>query len=179
MKKTLQLVVALALIAAVCAAILATVNTVTKDQIATLKARSVQNAARIVMPKSVVAVETAADDVFVGTAKSGKAVAYAVVGLDSHGFAGDIRLMVGFLPDCTVVTYRKLDAQETPGLGSNLVSPEFMKQFKGRNAAQDLKVTKDGGDIVAITAATITSRAVCGAVNQARRRLQQFLAQKR
>lgn len=176
MNKTLQLVVSLTVIAAICASILATVNTVTKDQIATLKARSVQNAAKIVLPKSVTDIEVGADGIFVGKSKSGKALAYAVIGVDSHGFAGDIKLMVGFLPDYTVVTYQKLEAQETPGLGSNLTSPEFMKQFKGKIAATDLKVTKDGGEIVAITSATITSRAVCGAVNQARQQLQKFLA---
>ena len=66
-------------------------------------------------------------------------------------------------------------ASETPGLGSNLTSEGFMKQFKGMPAARDISVTKDGGEVEAITSATITSRAVCGAINEARARLDKIL----
>ena len=50
-----------------------------------------------------------------------------------------------------------------------------MKQFKGMPAARDISVTKDGGEVEAITSATITSRAVCGAINAARARLDKIL----
>ena len=84
--------------------------------------------------------------------------------------------MVGFLPDRTIVTYQKLEAAETPGLGSNLTSEGFMKQFKGMPAARNISVSKDGGEVEAITSATITSRAVCGAINAARTQLDKLLA---
>ena len=62
--------------------------------------------------------------------------------------------------------YKKLIAAETPGLGSKLDSPAFSSQFENRSA-RSLKVKKDGGEIEAITAATITSRAVCKAIENA------------
>ena len=176
MKKILQLVVSLTLISAVCAAVLATVNAVTKEQIATIKARATQNAARLVMPRSAKEVEPSGEGLFVGKGASGKAVGYAVVGKSAAGYGGDIVLMVGFTPDLQIVTYQKLEASETPGLGSNLSSPGFMKQFKGLDAKADLKVKKDGGTVEAITSATITSRAVCDAINAARAKLQSSLA---
>ena len=179
MKKIVQLVVSLTVIAGVCAAVLATVNAVTKDQIATIKVRATQNAARMVMPATVKDVEQqgeGADAYFVGKSADGKPVAYALKGISGQGYGGDIVLMIGFLPDRTIVTYQKLEASETPGLGSNLTSEGFMKQFKGMPAAADISVAKDGGNVEAITSATITSRAVCDAINVARRRLDDILA---
>ena len=154
-------------------------NAVTKDQIATIKIRATQNAARLVMPASVKSVEPqgeGADAYFVGKGANGQPIAYALKGISHQGYNGDIVLMIGFLPDRTIVTYQKLEASETPGLGSNLTSEGFMKQFKGMPAARDLSVTKDGGEVEAITSATITSRAVCGAINAARARLDKILA---
>ena len=178
MKKIIQLVLSLTIIAAVCAAVLATVNAVTKDQIATIKIRATQSAARLVMPASVKSVEQhgeGADAYFVGKGANGQPIAYALKGVSNQGYGGDIVLMIGFLPDRTIVTYQKLEASETPGLGSNLTSEDFMKQFKGLSAARDLSVKKDGGEVDAITSATITSRAVCGAINAARARLDKIL----
>ena len=179
MKKIVQLVLSLTVIAAVCAAVLATVNAVTKEQIASIKERATQNAARLVMPASVKEVERrSADggDWFVGKGANGKPLAYALKGVSHQGYGGDIVLMVGFLPDRTIVTYQKLEAAETPGLGSNLTSEGFMKQFKGMPAARNIAVSKDGGEVEAITSATITSRAVCGAINAARARLDAILS---
>ena len=172
MKKILNLVLSLSIISAVCAAVLATVNAVTKDEIAQLKVRAKQNAARMVMPRSVTEVkplEEGNDAILAGyAASSPQPIAFAVVGKSTHGYGGDIVLMVGFSRDLTILSYQKLEAAETPGLGSNLVSPEFTRQFKGMSAVNDLKVKKDGGEIAAITSATITSRAVCEAINNAR-----------
>ena len=79
--------------------------------------------------------------------------------------------MVGFTPDFKIVTYKKLEAAETPGLGSNLTNPGFMKQFSGMDASTPLAVKKDGGGVDAITSATITSRAVCRAIADAQKKL--------
>jgi len=83
--------------------------------------------------------------------------------------------MVGFTPDFRISTYKKLVATETPGLGTNLSSPAFMKQFAGMDATSPLSVKKDGGKIDAITSATITSRAVCGAINDAKKKMEGIL----
>lgn len=171
MRKILGLVVSLTVIAGVCAAVLAAVNAVTKGPIDEMKVRQANAAALAVMPAGVTAVAEE-NGVFVGRDAQGGIVGYAVAGCDGGGYGGDVRLMVGFEADRkTVVSYRKLAANETPGLGSKLVSPEFAGQFRGKDASAPLAVKKDGGDIEAITSATITSRAVCRAVADAQSKL--------
>ncbi len=170
MKKILGLVLSLTLISAVCAAVLAFVNALTKEPIARIQKEKVLSAAKVVMPAGVVAVEEKGG-VFAGKDAAGKVVGYAVEGRDAGGYGGDIVLMVGFEADRrTVVCYRKLVASETPGLGSKLSSPEFADQFRGGDGAK-FSVEKDGGAVEAIAAATITSRAVCRAVADAAARL--------
>ncbi len=166
MKKILGLVLSLTVISAVCAAVLAYVNTLTKEPIARIQTEKVLSAARLVMPAGVVTVEEKGG-VFIGKDAAGKVVGYATEGRDAGGYGGDIVLMVGFEADRkTLITYQKLVASETPGLGTKLASPEFSSQFKGKNGTK-LAVKQDGGDIEAITAATITSRAVCRALADA------------
>ena len=175
--KILKLVFSLTIIAAVCAAVLATVNDVTREQIKKIAAITQENAAKAVMPATVEKVEKreiksgeATEEMYVGLDASGKVLAYAVSGKSEKGYGGTVKLMVGLTPDKKVVSYRKLEANETPGLGAKLVTPEFSKQFEGKNSL-GLKVKKDGGDIEAITAATITSRAVCAAIADAASKL--------
>ena len=171
MKKIAGLVASLTLIAGVCAAVLAYVNTITKGPIADMQVKKASEAAMVVMPEGVKDI-SGKDGFFVGKDASGAIAGYAVVGKDSGGYGGDIVLMVGFRPDReTVVCYKALQSSETPGLGTKLSTPEFSGQFAGRKADASLKVKADGGDIAAITSATITSRAVCRAVADARNRL--------
>ncbi len=178
MKKTLQLVLSLTLISAVCAAVLAIVNSATKERIANLATLKANNAARAVLPATVKAIvprEDPADaslTAFVGYADDAKTqiAGYAVPGLTAKGYGGNIRLMVGLNPDRTVISYQVLAAGETPGLGSNLTTPAFIARFKDQPAA-NVAVTKDGGKIEALTSATITSRAVCDAVADAAKRI--------
>ena len=100
-----------------------------------------------------------------------KVLGYAAKGSDAGGYGGDIVMMVGFKADKkTVVCYKVLAASETPGLGSNLTTPEFSGQFAGKDGSS-LSVKKDGGEIEAITSATITSRAVCRAIADAQKKL--------
>ena len=180
MKKILQLVISLTAIAAVCAGVLATVNAVTKGRIAEIQELIAERSAKEVMGEGVANVEKTAlqdgETLYRGVDASGKAVAYALKGKSSQGYGGDIVLMVGLSPDMKIVTYRKLVASETPGLGSKLSTPEFMNQFSGMDASTDISVKKDGGAVEAITSATITSRAVCDAINNARATLTTHLA---
>ena len=177
MKKILWLVCSLTAIAAVCAGVLAYVDSITKGPIAEMKVKQAQAAAAAVMPavgeveKLKVEGLKGVAGAYVGTV-DGKVVGYAVTGRDGKGYGGDIVLMVGFKADKkTVVSYKKLEANETPGLGAKLSSPEFADQFKGVDASQPIKVAKSGGKIQAITSATITSKAVCRAVNDAQKKL--------
>lgn len=102
--------------------------------------------------------------------KEGVPTGYAIEASTTKGFSGLIVLMVGFLPDGTIHNTAVISHSETPGLGDKMEQKKgkFSLQFKGRNPADfALAVKKDGGNVDAITAATITSRAFCDAVELA------------
>ncbi len=102
--------------------------------------------------------------------KGGEMVGYAVETFSTNGFGGKIVIMVGFNTDGTIFNTSVLSHSETPGLGDKMVEGKsnFSVQFKGKNPADfKMAVKKDGGDVDAITASTITSRAFCGAVESA------------
>ena len=89
----------------------------------------------------------------------------------TSGFGGDLKVLVGFDKDGNILGYTILQHAETPGLGAK-ADKWFQKEGKGdiigKNPNKDnLTVKKDGGDIDAITASTITSRAFLLAVTQA------------
>jgi len=91
----------------------------------------------------------------------------AAVKTSEGGFGGKIDMMVGFLADGTIKGTSVLSHAETPGLGANMTG-KFKDQFVDKNpASYRLTVSKDGGDVDAITAATITSRAFSKAVDKA------------
>ncbi|MBO6025240.1 MAG: RnfABCDGE type electron transport complex subunit G [Bacteroidales bacterium] len=91
----------------------------------------------------------------------------AAVKTSEGGFGGKIDMMVGFLADGTIKGTDVLSHSETPGLGANMTG-KFKDQFVDKNPADfKLIVKKDGGDVDAITAATITSRAFSKAVDKA------------
>ena len=99
----------------------------------------------------------------------------AAVKTSEGGFGGKIDMMVGFLADGTIKGTSVLSHAETPGLGANMTG-KFKDQFVDKNPNDfTLKVTKDGGNVDAITAATITSRAFSKAVDKA---YQAFMANK-
>ncbi len=103
---------------------------------------------------------TAADEV----------VGYAVETMTKNGFGGAIRMMVGFTPTGEVINVNVLEQSETPGLGTKMTDEgnPLITSFKGKNPA-DMKmaVKKDGGDVDALTAATISSRAYVDAMSRA------------
>lgn len=97
-------------------------------------------------------------------------VGTAVKTYTDKGFSGRFTIMVGFLPDGTISNTAVLDHKETPGLGDKMdvAKSDFPKQFMNQNpASYKLIVSKDGGDVSAITAATISSRGFCDAVQRA------------
>jgi electron transport complex protein RnfG len=99
------------------------------------------------------------DDELVGT---------AIKTYTKNGFGGLVWLMVGFKTDGAINDISVLEQNETPGLGTKMTTAKFKNQFNDKNPEQyKLSVTKDGGDVDAITAATISSRAFCDAVNRA------------
>ena len=100
-------------------------------------------------------------------------VGTAVKTYTNKGFSGHIEIMTGFTPDGTITGYQVLQHQETPGLGSKM--NEWFRNTNndkqnviGKNPGKDnFTVSKDGGNIDAITAATISSRAFLDAVQRA------------
>jgi electron transport complex protein RnfG len=109
------------------------------------------------------------DSLEIYPAKKGDVVVgYAVNTYSKKGFAGKITIMAGFKPDGTILNIKVLEQKETPGLGTKMTEPAFKDQFNDKDPAQfNLKVKKDGGSVDAITAATISSRAFCDAVQRA------------
>ncbi len=101
-------------------------------------------------------------------------VGYAITTYSKNGFSGDISLMVGFRADGSIHNIAVLEQKETPGLGTKMNEPFFKDQFKDKNPAETIiKVRKDGGQIDAITSATISSQAFCEAVQLAYNTLQE------
>lgn len=104
--------------------------------------------------------------------KNGRLVGAAVKSVSMSGFSGEIVVMYGFDAEGVVTDYKVLKHAETAGLGSKM--QEWFRMNEGsRNviglnpAVEDVRVTKDGGKVDAITAATISSRAFLGALNDA------------
>jgi electron transport complex protein RnfG len=92
-------------------------------------------------------------------------VAFQVVAPD--GYSGNIAVMVGVDPEGTVDGIEILNHNETPGLGDKITLPVFKDIFAGKNLQNaDWRVKKDGGEFDQITGATISPRAVVGAVRR-------------
>ena len=163
-------------IALVAGAALASVNELTKDTIQQLKEKSEQDAIAQVLGGGDVKVQQidtiAINDCNYIVMNAGeKGVAVKAVDPQNASFGGGLTIMVGIDPNGVVLGYSILETHETPGLGAK-ANEWFQKGQKGdiigRNLAEnELTVSKDGGDVDAITASTITSRAFLRAVNAA------------
>lgn len=98
---------------------------------------------------------------------AGETVGYAVESISKNGFGGTVRLMVGFDTEGKILNINVLEQKETPGLGTKMADEGnvLLASLKDKNAAEvNMTVKKDGGDIDALTAATISSRAYAEAV---------------
>ena len=94
---------------------------------------------------------------------------YVITTTDKDGFGGNIQITVGIKKDGTINGVSILSISETAGLGMKATEPSFYNQYVNKQADKFV-VSKDGGDgeqIDALSGATITSRAVTGAVNAA------------
>ena len=168
MKSTLvNMVAVLFTITLVASAGVGYVNMITVEPIAQAKAAATEAALRAVLPAfdKTETTELTLDElpVAVHTAHSGGSiVGYAVETMSKKGFGGVIKLMVGFDATGRVLNVNVLEQTETPGLGTKMAdagNPLFAS-FEGRNPGEmKLAVKKDGGDVDALTAATISSRA--------------------
>ena len=151
----------------VCSALLAGVYALTAEPIAAAAAAKNEAAIKEVLPETAVTIEEERTVDFEGASyaynlaydEKGDVVGCAI-NVAPVGFGGPIAIKVGFDRNGVICNTKVLSQAETPGLGAKCVEPSFSDQFKGWNAAEkSLAVKKDGGDVDAITASTITSRA--------------------
>ena len=100
--------------------------------------------------------------------KEGKLVASAIRTYSPKGYGGDVWLMIGLLPDGSINQISVLEHKETPGLGTKMSNDDFKNQFIGKDPSTFmLKVEKDGGNVDALSGATISSRAFSQATQKA------------
>lgn len=172
-----NMVLSLTLVCLVCSALLGLVYGATKAPIEAAAVAKTNSAISAVVPAfdNTPSRETfkiglsAGDSLSVYPATSGGIpVGYAIESNTNKGFSGTVKVMVGFDAEGNICGTSVLAHGETPGLGAKMTEPAFSGQFVGKNPASfKLMVKKDGGDIDAITAATISSRAFADALTRA------------
>ena len=158
-----QLVIILFAISAITALLLGLVNMVTAPVIAENARVKNEKAMAAVLPASgYTLVEYTGGDANVLAMYEADGAGYVVQVECPGSFGGGLQAMVGVDATGTVTGVEIVKTAETSGLGANAGKDAFKGQFAGLTTAS---VTKDGGSIVPITGATITSRAVCAGVN--------------
>ena len=168
-----NMVLCLTLVCLLCSAVLALVYAVTCEPIKAAAQNALAESIGQVLPEGGELSEEAVAEFegknysYYTSAADSAVVAYAVKS-STVGFGGTLTLMVGVLPDGTVYNTSVLECNETPGLGAKCTTDAgFRSQWEGLAPTAVIKVKKDGGDIDAITASTITSRAYSLAVSNA------------
>ena len=176
MKETLRLVLTLSIICLVAGALLAAVDSMTREPIAEANRDKKLAALQNVLPDydnspdaNIVTVEHAGQTWTFQVALKDKTFVGAAVETSSPaGYGGDISLMLGINAENQTQAIAILGQKETPGLGANIESDAFKGLFAKKDlATTQWAVAKDGGEIDEITAATISSRAVTEAVKAA------------
>jgi electron transport complex protein RnfG len=169
-----RLVLVLTLITAGAGLVLSLVESVTREPIAEQRRQEMLRALQAVLPPADNSPDDDTVELVVGQDKRGRDVMRKffrgrkdgqLSGLAFKVVAPDV--MVGIDPSGTVVGIEILSHNETPGLGDKIAFPEYKKTFAGKNLDNaDWRVKKDGGEFDQITGATISPRAVVGAVRK-------------
>ena len=163
--------VVLTVISVIAGGLLAYVNGVTEGPIQEIRAKALADGIKAVLQADEATVQST------DTIDGGVAIVYktdkgtAVQAVNNNAFGGSIKVLVGFDAEGNILGYNVLEHAETPGLGAK-AGEWFQKGAKGdiigkHPAKNNLTVSKDGGEVDAITASTITTRAFLGAVNSA------------
>lgn len=176
-----NMILSLGVITIAAAALLAWTNSVTSEPIAAAAKQKQIDAIKSVAPKfdndplaqAWTYTPEGADAPFTifPAYENGKFTGAAVEGYTKNGFSGEVRVMYGFAANGEITGYEVLSHAETPGLGAKMNewfrSEAGNRSVIGRNASSaDMRVAKDGGEIDAITAATISSRAFLEALRE-------------
>ena len=174
MKKTVEFIkpaAILLVVAAVVACVLGLVDMMTRDRIEAIRIETMNKAMQAVLPsesyEEVALPEDAGSDINAAYAASDGGW---VVHVTETGSQGSITLMVGVGEDLACTGISVTDSSETAGLGAiaaqaSAAGDAFRSQFVGQSGT--VAVTKDGGEINALTGATITSRAISTGVTAA------------
>ena len=171
LKSTLpNMAIVLTSIAVIAGLALGYVNSITAGPIEQIKAQQLSDGIKAVLAADVVKVE-APDTLESGAVLYRTDKGVAVQATDPNGFGGKLTVLVGFNDEGLIQGYQVLETSETPGLGAK-AGEWFQKDQKGdiigKNPGEkELAVSKDGGEVDAITASTITSRAFLRCVNAA------------
>ena len=181
-----NMVLVLGLTCLLCSAVLGGAYVLTKEPIAAAAAQKTSRAIAQVLPSFEKASERDFVQVYgkdfpyyAAFDAQGKLVGYAIES-SVVGFGGPLTLMVGITSQRVVCNTSVLSHSETPGLGAKCsADPKFTSQWQGFDpSVKKLTVTKDGGDVDAITASTITSRAYALAVENALAAFDELLKEK-
>ncbi len=151
------------------------VNMITEGPIRAAKEAAVKAALAQVLPEfdATEKSEHTADELLIiahKATKGGEVVGYAIETATKNGFSGMIKMMVGFDTAGKILNVNVLEQNETPGLGAKITEDgnPLLTSVRGKEASKiNLTVKKDGGDVDALTAATISSRAYAEAVARA------------
>lgn len=177
-----SMVLTLFLVTAISATALGYIFELTKDPIAKAERDFLYKQINVVVPGasnaeiktlSVMAIDGKTDKdslYFYQVYKDDKLIGTAVKSYTNKGFSGYFEIIVGFDSEGKILDVNVLSHKETPGLGDKTSKDvsDWNNQFKDKDpASYKLVVKKDGGDVDAITAATISSRAFCDAMQRA------------
>ncbi len=180
MKEIGRYVLVLTAIAAGAAMVLALVERATREPITEQRRQQLLRAVQAVLPpvdnapdEDTVSLVTGQDrrgrevlTTFYRGRREGALVGIAFPVTAPDGYSGDIDVMVGVDSEGRVLGIEVIRHAETPGLGDKIHEPWFRKQFVGEGAQTDWRVRKDGGPFEQLTGATISARAVVGAVGR-------------
>ncbi len=171
MSKIIKPAVVLLIICIVAAGLLGYVNMITTAPIAEQEALAKQESMTAVLPDAasfgdeIEVEEGNITSVTPALDAEGNEMGYAVA-ITTKGFSAGLKLMYGIDTEGSITGLSVVDcSNETPGLGANAANESFYSQFAGKSG--EVKVSKDGGEIEALTGATITSRAVANAATEA------------
>ena len=173
MKDLIKMVMALTVISVVAGYLLATTNKITKAPIAAAQLAEKLDAMKKVLPaydndpvtNTCIVKEDSKEWMFYVARKQGAFAGAAFEAASDQGYSGTIRILAGILPDNSIKGIEIIEQSETPGLGAKISGSAFKDQFQGKSIFRTRwKVKKDGGDIDAITGATISPRAVVAAL---------------
>ncbi|MBQ4100990.1 MAG: RnfABCDGE type electron transport complex subunit G [Oscillospiraceae bacterium] len=167
--------VVLTVICVVIVALLAVVNSVTLEIITKNQLAAASESRKAVVPAADTFEQITLDGDIAATYsvldvyKAKNNTGYAIT-VTSKGYGGEIKFMVGLEPNGNIIAVSVVEQEETPGLGAKITEADFTNQYKNKKGG-NFNVVKGAAtgdsDIVAITGATISSKAATLAVNNA------------